>query len=185
MMNLPKFRLTQTGYALKNNKSPGPYQIRKCDLLLDSNITSKCLPLIYQMSLRNSVLPYQSIPYRPIFSLTIDIIHNTLRVWKLIHGKETPKGMQRGTVSLETQVGHHWYKPWNYQLDLQLPNLQEPERCIEKNPVLRTSGLFWCPTRVRPGADAFLDLHKRPAPGCVIQCKSICWWHTALLWSQL
>ena len=46
-------------HALKNNKSPGADQIRKCELLVDSDITSKCLSLIYQMSLSNGVLPYQ------------------------------------------------------------------------------------------------------------------------------
>ena len=46
-------------HALKNNKSPGPDQIRKCDLLVNSDITSKYLSLIYQMSLSNGVLPYQ------------------------------------------------------------------------------------------------------------------------------
>ena len=46
-------------HALKNNKSLGPDQNRKCDLLVDSNISSKCLFLIYQVSLSNCVLPYQ------------------------------------------------------------------------------------------------------------------------------
>ena len=31
------------------------------------------------------------------------------RALKLIYSKETPKSMQRDTVSLETQVGHHWH----------------------------------------------------------------------------
>ena len=46
-------------HALKNNKSLRPDQIRKCDLPVDSDITSKCLSLIDQKSLSNGVPPYQ------------------------------------------------------------------------------------------------------------------------------
>ena len=42
-------------HVLKNNKSPGPDQIRKCDLPVDTNITSKRLSLIDQMPLSNII----------------------------------------------------------------------------------------------------------------------------------
>ena len=39
--------------------------------------------------------------------LVFDIMHSHFSL-KLIYGKETPKCMQKYSVSLETQVGHHW-----------------------------------------------------------------------------
>jgi hypothetical protein len=44
---------------LKNNKSPGPDQIRKCELLIDPAMTAECLTYIFQASVDSGVLPHQ------------------------------------------------------------------------------------------------------------------------------
>ena len=42
---------------LKNNKSPGPDLIRKCELLIEPRLTSKCLAHIFQTSIDSGKLP--------------------------------------------------------------------------------------------------------------------------------
>ena len=44
---------------LKNNKSPGPDQIRKCELLIDPDVVAQYLTPIFQMSVDTGVLPFQ------------------------------------------------------------------------------------------------------------------------------
>jgi len=42
---------------LKNNKSPGPDLIRKCELLIDPALSSRCLTQIFQVSIDSGKLP--------------------------------------------------------------------------------------------------------------------------------
>jgi hypothetical protein len=44
---------------LKNSKSPGPDQIRKCELLVEPVMVAKCLAYIFQASIDTGVLPTQ------------------------------------------------------------------------------------------------------------------------------
>jgi len=46
-------------HDLKNNKSPGPNQIRKCELLIDPGIVAQCLTYVFQASIDSRVLPAQ------------------------------------------------------------------------------------------------------------------------------
>jgi hypothetical protein len=46
-------------HNLKNNKSPGPDQIRKCELLIDPDVVAQCLTYIFQASIDSGVLPTQ------------------------------------------------------------------------------------------------------------------------------
>ena len=43
--------------SLKNNKSPGPDQIRKCEMLIEPNLTALCLTHIFQASITSGKLP--------------------------------------------------------------------------------------------------------------------------------
>jgi len=44
---------------LKNNKSPGPDQIRKCELLIDPGIVAQCLTYVFQVSIDSGEHPAQ------------------------------------------------------------------------------------------------------------------------------
>ena len=44
---------------LKNNKSPGPDEIRKCDLLIDPNLIATCLTHIFRASITKGKLPLE------------------------------------------------------------------------------------------------------------------------------
>jgi hypothetical protein len=57
-----KLKISQDGVKtliinLKDNKSPGPDQIRKCELLIDCDITASCLTHVYQASIDNGKVP--------------------------------------------------------------------------------------------------------------------------------
>ena len=52
----------------KNNKSPGPDNIRKCELLVHPALTARCLKHIFQISLNSGKLPsaWKTVNFTPI-----------------------------------------------------------------------------------------------------------------------
>jgi len=55
--------------GLKNGKAPGPDQLRKADLTIDTNLTAECLTQIYNKSLQHGELPdsWKTANVTPIF----------------------------------------------------------------------------------------------------------------------
>ena len=57
-------------------------------------------------------------------------------MWKLIHGKETPKSMQKNAVTLETQVEHHYTTPATISGHLQ--KIHIPKKWITFSKIVTT-----------------------------------------------